>query len=633
MANTVIGLDIGHRSIKAAILSTTLRGFELVGMGEIPYEDASRDPTPEELQAALQEVVQQAGGPFSAITAIEGENASYRTMTMPFSDIRQVERALPFALEEEVPYSFDSHLWDAQLMALRENGSSVMLTAMAPREKVAGLLEHLKASGIDPRIITTPPLALGNLYRQVMTGEDTLELMVDIGHKLTHMVGIRNGEIVTLRSVLWGGRNVTEYLARSFELPFAKAEHGKHTEAFLQVGDLVASDDEQRRICEATEAAIEPLVAELKYTLGLLSSQSGIPVSKIRITGGGSRLRYLDLYLWNTLDTPVEPLSLLREEFNRLPEGFSDEYKLAVSLGLGTYGLGHKGKLINLRKNELAYAGEFQFYKRQIVQVAIGLAFLLLFAFMNVGTDLWALGHQHDQLMNRMSQVTKKVLGKPITNPKRALAIMGETIGGKVGDEDLPIPEVSATTLIAEVANRMQTASIDARLTELSYKVLRNNITMKIKGNADSIPTVGKIEETLSHYRCFKRINPGSTRQSVGGTRIEFSFEMDVSCAGAPEEETPETPETADTAEETPLPEHNPPAAPEPDPAPPAGPTRDVPMVKPGVPADSLKAVPLREPLPGTHTTQPRKIKSQDTVVPGGGSLRLNPVPHTKKAK
>jgi len=628
MANTVIGLDIGHRSVKAAILSTTLRGFELVGMGEIPFEDASRDPNPEELQAALQEVVQKAGGPFSAITSISGESASYRSMNMPFSDLRQVERALPFALEEEVPYSLDTHIWDAQQMEVREDGSSVMLTALAPHDRVAAQLAHLKESGIDPRIIITPPLALGNLYRQVLEADDGLELVVDIGHKLTHMVGLRDGEIVSMRSIIWGGRNVTEHLARNFELSFDKAEQGKHDEAFLQVGDLVADGDEQRRICEATEAAIEPLIAELRYTTGLMSSQAGTAVRKIRLTGGGSRLRYLDLYLWSILDIPTEHLSLLREDFNRLPDGFTDEDKLAVSLGLGTYGLGHKGKLINLRKNDLAYAGEFLYYKGQIAQVVIGLIAIMLFAFINVGTDFWALGHQEDQLKDRMSQVTKKVIGKSISNPKRALAIMTETIGGKIGDEDLPIPEVSGTTLIAEVANRLQTASIDARLTELSFKVLRNNISMKIKGNADSIPTVGKIEETLSRYRCFKRINPGSTRQSVGGTRIEFSFEMVVSCEGAPEEE-----EATEAAEETPA-ESGPesPAVPQPETRK-AMPNRPVPMVKPGVPADTLKAPPPTTNLPGTQPSQQIKIDTDDIVVPGGGTLQLAPVQTRKKAK
>ena len=532
MATTVIGLDIGHRGVKAAILSTTIRGFELVAVGEVPFPDPSRDPSREEISRALEEVAAKVGPGPVVITSVAGESVSYKTVALPFTDQRQVSRALPFALDDATPFPLEEYVWDEQRLSPLSDGKSQTLCALTPRPVLTELLEDLKARNLDPKEVTTPTLALASLYRQILKPSGELEILVDVGHKLTHVVAVKAGEVLALRTVVWGGRNVTEALARQFNISFEKAEQGKHHDAFVEVGNFRATTEEQRSICRTVAASLAPLVQEVAYTGNLASSRTQERPVRILLTGGGSRLKNLDLYLWEQTGVPCESLKVLADDYNALPEGYADEDKLAVPLGLATYGMGYKGKLINLRKDAFAFAGEFNYYKRQIIQVVAGMLVIGLFSLFSVGTTLWAMGHQYSQLEDRMSEVTTRIIGKSVTNIKQAKAIINEALGGGVGDEELPLPELRATEIIYVIAEKLNQAAVDVKLKEIAIKSQKQGTKVKVKGNADSIPSVSVIKEKLAEHPCFKKMTAGPTRKAIGSDETEFSFDIDVSCEG-----------------------------------------------------------------------------------------------------
>ncbi len=591
MATKVVGLDIGSSGIKIAVLSTTLRGFELVTAGFVPYR--SNDPTQEEIHDALLEVVSNIGTQGVFICALPGESATYKSTKLPFSDIRIIERALPNALEDLVPFNLEETVWDFELLNVSEEGESEVLCALTEKEEMQRFLSLFDGVGMEPRTITTPPLAYPSLYTQILQDAGELEIIADIGEKTTNLAAIRNGQIVEVKTIVWGGRNVTLALAERFNIEFERAEEGKKNEGFLPTSENPAQGEAQQIIGETISEAVDPLIKEIVFFAELAQVKANSKLSRIRLTGGGSKIRNLSAYIEERTGLACERLHLLSDDFNKLPEPF-DEDLLALPLALATYGMGHKGKLINLRKGEFAYAGEFQYYQKQIVQVLIGLAVILLFALINVGTASWALGHEEDALKAQLAKITKRVIGKPIGNVKRAKAIINETIGGKIGDEELPIPELPATVIIAEIGNRLQASGVAAYLKEISIKVVRKKISIVIKGITDTIPSVGRIEEALSAYPCFKKVTPGATRTTVSGTKIEFSFEIEVGCEnGMTPEEASQKASEADAARE---------------PANPQMPT--TPATKP---ADTEEeAVPIVPPPTGT-------------VVPNGGSMKLDP--------
>ncbi len=531
MASKIIGLDIGHYGVKAAVMSTSLRGFELSGFVSAKYADASKDPEAADVAEAIDKALAGIVGQKQFVVNIFDERVSYKQLSLPFSEIHMLERAIPNALDEIVPFDLSQKHWDFERTKAAETGESQVLSAIVEPKELEGLLETLKARGIDPKAVTTGPLSLINLYRQILEPKPSLELVIDVGHKLTNFVALKQGEVVEIRTAAWGARDVTQNIAKYFDIDFERSEQVKHELSFLSVGTFVPQNEEETHVCKATEEGVAPLMREIMFTLELVSNKIGEDVQSVWITGGGAKLKNLDLYIWDKTGIKCEQLKLLSPDFNKLTTD-ADESLMAVPLGLATYGIGFKGKLINLRKDVFAYSAEKQYFRRQATLGIIGLFVLIMFAAANVATSFWALSHEEKKLEEQLEKATKRVLGKPIGNVKRALAMINEAIGGKTGDEELPIPELPVTFILAEIGNRLKIASVDSMLTEVNIKMLRKNINAQMKGTTDSIPSVGKIEEALASFPCFKKITPGATRTAVGSTRIEFSFEFDVNCDG-----------------------------------------------------------------------------------------------------
>ncbi|MDA8079420.1 MAG: hypothetical protein M0Z79_10835 [Nitrospiraceae bacterium] len=80
-----------------------------------------------------------------------------RIIELPFSDINKIRELLPFELDGLVLGGSEGIVFDARLMG-ESNGKSRVLVAYIRKEILKDILWRLKASGLDPRIITSVEL-------------------------------------------------------------------------------------------------------------------------------------------------------------------------------------------------------------------------------------------------------------------------------------------------------------------------------------------------------------------------------------------------------------------------------------------------------------------------------------------
>ena len=117
MAQTVIGLDIGSWSIKAAIFDSTLRAFSLVDVIE---HRVPRTPDGTPADTSLRDLVRatlRSVDDYDALaTSIAGGRVLSRELELPFSDERRIRSVLGFQLEGKLPGDLDSLVYDYSLI-------------------------------------------------------------------------------------------------------------------------------------------------------------------------------------------------------------------------------------------------------------------------------------------------------------------------------------------------------------------------------------------------------------------------------------------------------------------------------------------------------------------------------------
>lgn len=496
-------------------------------------------------------------------TALSGRDVFVRILDLPFALEREISQTLPFALSEVIPFDIEDTVYDYEILNIQaphdKTGSprSHILAAFVEHRALQERLEDWQALGRDPKAISLDSLALSHLVEQVA---DLPELsgtvaILDIGHTKSNLCVISGGRAEFVRSLAQGGADLTSALAREFELSLELAERGKHLEGFLPLSSTSIANADQEAASRALDAAIQPLVTQLRLTLHSVKSASKKPIERILLLGGGSRLANLPAYLSEKLGLPVEPFHYLRPDFNRIPDAQDVEAVMGTPLAIALTGLNpKKQRRLNMRKGDYAFKGDYELWRSRLTMIGVNLLVILLFFGIYVGMQFQILRSADKELSAQIAESCKEILGREVGDAKVCVSQMMEVIGGPGASAGISKlrPEVDVITVYDELTSRLITneaGAVDIEELDISDKKI------KLKGKAASIPTVGQVIDNIKTYACFTGVNQGPTRNAVNSDRVDFSLNLVVECGkkkpGEKEKggDKPDKPEKADKAD------------------------------------------------------------------------------------
>lgn len=108
-------------------------------------------------------------------------------------------------------------------------GAQVLVGVMR-KEELGALLESLKKSKLDPRIVTHPGLTYQNVLATLPASDDQGVAVVDIGHERTSMaIGRAGGPVDFARTFMGGGLAPTKALSNEFKIGIPEAQSWKET--------------------------------------------------------------------------------------------------------------------------------------------------------------------------------------------------------------------------------------------------------------------------------------------------------------------------------------------------------------------------------------------------------------------
>lgn len=479
--STHIGIDVGESAVKVAVVRSSYRKTELLGL-------ASADVGPEGAEAAARDAIRRAlgpeGGTGDAVAAsIAGTRATVRAVEIPASAQKQLAEVLPFELEAQLPFDVESAVFDWRALPPREGvkaGTLELLVGVARTDDVRARIELVKAaSGHEPERVGLGALPIGNVLAHAEPG--TLEgtvAIVDVGTTTSDVLVLTRGEPIFARTISQGTRG----------LPGAAGK----------------------------------LARELRVSLGAHRAAGGEPPGRVLLAGGGAFVSGAVAFLANALELPVELVPAPRLE---LGGGAAAEltqfarYAKATGLALG---LGPRALGLNLRRGPLAFERGFAWIKEKIPLLAGLGAVLVVSLLFSTWAQLHARSSERESLEAALSVVTKDVLGEETSSAERAKELLAQQT--TITDED-PLPHADAFDVMVALSESIP-ESIVHDVDELD--VQKGHVV--VHGVVSTVDEAQTIKAELDKDRCVSDSKITRTNQVVGGDRQKYVLEFDLKC-------------------------------------------------------------------------------------------------------
>ncbi|MBI4822504.1 MAG: pilus assembly protein PilM [Deltaproteobacteria bacterium] len=552
MPQRFVGVDVGAYSVKAVVLEDSIRGHRVVAAKELPYPPLEGSATSDDLRSRREATIRVLlADPALAsdryVAAFPGENVTLRFVTLPFTDAKKVELALPSEVADMVPFDLDEAILSHEIIEKRDDGCS-SLAALVKRDRVESFLAEAAAAGLDPRSIVVDVLALFNLYSHYLSndgskaespsaaipGTDTFvlprpggppdaRLVVDIGHTRTLVLAAGEHGVAHVRVIRAGGADVTAAIAEAFGISSEEAEERKRTVGFVASTRHPAPSEDDDKMSAAIQRGLKTLIGELRRTLASIRSERRVRVARIDLLGGGSRIRNLAPHLAEHLNTPAAHAVAVEQIVEPFVEA-GRRSAFAVALGAALRLAGDaKVSQIELRVDEFAYAGQLEQLVARVPIVLASAAAIVVLLAANVWMSYHTVSGREKEIDKAFCSVTKEVVGREVCEPKLAIEAMKQPVS-EIGN--VKLPERSALNVAAELSERIP-KTLDVKIEEIDISPDR----ARLVGNTASFDAVDQIVAEYEKDTCYKEIKKGNLRKTAAGDRVEFQLTIQLECS------------------------------------------------------------------------------------------------------
>jgi type IV pilus assembly protein PilM len=311
-----VGLDIGSSRIRALQMERAGASWKIVrrAHADTPV-DCVRDGVvtdPQVLGEAIRTMLKEARIPAtSACIAAAGGAVFVRPVSFPKMAESVLRKSIRYEASRYVPGSVDDSYVEFEIIGPAENDQMNVLIVAAPRDIVESRIAACHEAGLDVEVVDVEVFAAYRALLECDVDFDPATMtvgIVEIGAQSSTVSVVHQGVFAMHRSIPHGGRLLTDALAQQFGLPVTEAEEGKATlDVSELVGALVPPENPPLRVILPH---LEDLVREIRRSVNYFQSQqpegsAGRQVQRLVLTGGGARMKGLDLYLDHRLGIPV----------------------------------------------------------------------------------------------------------------------------------------------------------------------------------------------------------------------------------------------------------------------------------------------------------------------------------------
>jgi type IV pilus assembly protein PilM len=341
-SNSIIGLDIGSSSVKAVELTAKAKGIELqhVGIAQLPPEAIVQGAflNSSAIVEAIREAVGGAGSRTKNVaTAVSGHSLIVKKISLPSMTRDELEESIRWEAEQYIPFDINEVNLDFQILNSGEaEGQMDVLLVAAKKDLIDDYVNVITEAGLHPSVLDVEAFAVENAFEaNYEIGPEEVVALADIGAQVVNINIIMNGIPAFTRDISTGGSVYTEEIQKALSVGWEEAEG-------IKIGGSSSEQSQEvvpQEVEDAMQSVTETVTGEISRSLDFFAATAADSrISKIVLTGGGSRVSGLDAAFQQKTNIPVEHLNPLAKVIpsSRFDEEFLEEVSpsLGVSVGL-----------------------------------------------------------------------------------------------------------------------------------------------------------------------------------------------------------------------------------------------------------------------------------------------------------
>jgi general secretion pathway protein L len=480
---TTLGIDIGARSIRGALIRTSLRSLSVERYLEVEIPTLGTEvPRDELVQAALRDLVGQLPeAPDSLVAVIDGSRVSLRSVQLPLATKKRVGEVLPFELDPLLPFPIDEAVIDYQDIGPSVPGEFSVLAAAAQNNAVEQALHVYTLAELSPRELAVGAAALDGLLAFVNAGDPGAALLLlHLDQNSSDLCFVRNKSCELARTLSEGseGMSARPHLFRAALLQTVmkyRAEGGPAPERVLVMG--VGADD-------------PALLARIGEALSL-------PAESV------------------TLPSPANGVGIPSPLFGR-----------ALALAGRTT---RRGKRLDLRRGQFAFARGVSYVRQYALLAAVCLAAVILSYTFSVWAEYRALSEERDALADKLAKVSELHFGESTRSPTRARELLDG--GGTTRD---PLPRFDCFKALGAISAAIPDTIVhDTRKLEITLDEGGQTGSFALQGSLPDLVARDMVAEALDAHECIEQVERQKTTSMPGQDRKNYTLEGVIACPGA----------------------------------------------------------------------------------------------------
>lgn len=528
MPQTILAIDIGSYSIKLALAERAFGEFSLNRFDEIFLIHKEGLTYEQTIVLLLARFFEENDIHYdTAVASLSGLQCSFRRLDFPFTQIKKIDSALEFELEQFVPFPIES-LWVDYLMVEKGEKESKILAAYTLKEELVKFLNLLNEAGCDPRYVSVESVNLANLYQSGLLPPEGNYAILDIGHSKTNLCLMQGGNLREVRTISMGGKAITEAVAKAYEINFAQAEELK-----IRKGQISPFETEDK-LSAVIQKVIEDLLIQIKQTLFAFYEKGEKTIEAIYLSGGTSRLPGIDQFISSYLRLNVSPLDLLDLSYTHISDPESARPIIAsciASIFKGVFP--SKTTSLNFRRGEFSYRRDLEAISGHFRQIAVLPFAAFVLGILYFAISLYLLGGQETKMNKSVANLISQ--GMQIQPPKGNLGAQGALsfVNSKITDANEKLKKMSGEGNVSAFESlRLISANLPARK-DIKLDVDDLNIGVdhaRLEGKTVSYEAIDKIKTALAKVPTFKNVQTSNVRKGTQD-ELKFSLSFDI---GAP---------------------------------------------------------------------------------------------------
>jgi len=287
---SLVGLDIGSRTIKAAEIIETKTGQVLkkFGMTDIApgliEEGTINDP--EDVAESIRQLFKSYNiKKRNVALSIGGYSVIVKKINVKTMDEEQLQESIHFEAEQYIPFDISDVNLDFQILGPNENNPNQMnvFLVAAKKEMVNDYINLTNLAGLNPCIVDVEAFALQNIFEINYDTEDENIALIDIGASKTSLNILKGSSSVFMRDVSLGCGQINQKIISFLNCSFEEAEEIK----LGHQSDRISEEDMK----EITSTIVSDWCTEIRRALDFFySTYPDDQIKRIVLSGGGGNI-------------------------------------------------------------------------------------------------------------------------------------------------------------------------------------------------------------------------------------------------------------------------------------------------------------------------------------------------------